>query len=76
MGSITFGLVPVRREDEPAWQEFAAVQLKGTLTAAALNGSLQRVLQNQGRGGAGIGRGLLGGRGRVGGADAGSTPER
>jgi mono/diheme cytochrome c family protein len=76
MGSITFGLVPVRREDEAAWQEFAAVQLKGTLTAAALNGSLQRVLQNQGRGGAGVGRGLLGGRGRAGGGDAGSTPER
>src|SRR5688572_4725649 len=76
MGSISFGLVPVRREDEAAWQEFAAVQLKGTLTAAALNGSLQRVLQNMGRGGAGAGRGVLGGRGRAGGGDAGSTPQR
>jgi mono/diheme cytochrome c family protein len=70
MGSIGFGLIPVRREDETAWAEFAAAQLKGTLTAAALNGSLQRVLQAQGRG-LGIGRGRLGGAGRGG---QGNTP--
>ena len=47
MGSISFGLVPVRREDDGAWQQFAAQQLKGTIAAAGLNGTLQRVALSQ-----------------------------
>jgi mono/diheme cytochrome c family protein len=43
MGSIGFGLIPVRTEDERAWAEFAGQQLKGTLLAAAQNGTLQRL---------------------------------
>ena len=69
MGSISFGLIPVRREDEAAWLQFAATQQKATLTAAALNGTLQRLLQS-GALGQGAGRGILG-RGRLGrGGDA------
>jgi mono/diheme cytochrome c family protein len=72
MGSISFGLIPVRREDEPAWEQFAGQQLKGTLLAAGQNGTLQRVALNQARGllaapGAGRGRGR-------GAAAASSTP--
>ena len=49
MGSISFGLIPVRREDEQAWDQFAGTQLKGTLLAAGQNGTLQRVAASQAR---------------------------
>jgi len=61
MGSISFGLIPVRREDEPAWEQFATQQQRGTLLAAGQNGTLQRVAANQARGllaAPGAGRGL------------------
>jgi hypothetical protein len=48
MGSISFGLIPVRREDEPAWEQFALQQRNGTLLAAAANGTIQRVAESQG----------------------------
>jgi mono/diheme cytochrome c family protein len=75
MGSIGFGLVPVRREDEAAWDQFALTQLKGTIAAAGQNGTLQRVALNQARGllaipGAGAGR--LGGRGAAAAPTAGT----
>ena len=67
MGTIGFGLVPVRREDEAAWNEYARQQNTGTLLAAATNGTLERVAKSLGidlRGNPGLGR-LLGlGRGR------------
>ena len=46
MGTIAFGLIPVRREDEAAWNQFAVTQQRGTLLGAAQNGTLQRVAQN------------------------------
>ena len=65
MGSVSFGLIPVRKEDEPQWAEFAGQQLKGTLLAAAANGTLQRIAQSQGlQPGAVQGLGRLLGRGR------------
>ena len=48
MGTIGFGLIPVRLEDEAAWNQFALQQRNGTLLAAAANGTIQRVLQSQG----------------------------
>src|SRR4029079_563269 len=50
MGSISFGLIPVRREDEPAWEQFAVQQQRGTLLAAGHSDTLQRVAANQARG--------------------------
>jgi mono/diheme cytochrome c family protein len=47
MGSIGFLLVPVRREDEPAWNQFAALHQKLTIAAAGKTGTLQRVALNQ-----------------------------
>jgi len=69
MGTIGFGLIPVRREDEAAWNAFALQQRNGTLLAAATNGTLQRVAQSlgidlQNTPGAGQGLGRLLGRGR------------
>ena len=69
MGTIGFGLIPVRREDEAAWNTFALQQRNGTLLAAATNGTLQRVAQSlgidlQNTPGAGQGLGRLLGRGR------------
>ena len=77
MGSISFGLIPVRKEDEPQWAEFAGQQLKGTLLAAGQNGTLQRLALSQGLQAApGAGRGGLAallGRGR-GAAAASAAP--
>jgi len=39
--------VPVRREDEPAWNQFAALHQKLTLAAAGKTGTLQRVALSQ-----------------------------
>ncbi|HVG72345.1 MAG TPA: hypothetical protein VM819_15630 [Vicinamibacterales bacterium] len=70
MGSVSFGLIPVRKEDEPEWAQFAGQQLKGTLLAAGQNGTLQRLAASQSRGlleAPGAGRGALAallGRGR------------
>src|SRR5688572_3880203 len=50
MGSVSFGLIPVRKEDEPEWAQFAGQQLKGTLLAAGQNGTLQRLAASQSRG--------------------------
>jgi mono/diheme cytochrome c family protein len=61
MGSISFGLIPVRREDEAAWGQFAAQQLKGTIAAAGQNGTLQRVALSQARDILGAGAGAQGG---------------
>lgn len=47
MGSIGFLLMPVNPADVQAWQQFAGVQLKGTIAAAGLNGTLQRLGLNQ-----------------------------
>jgi hypothetical protein len=71
MGSISFGLIPVRREDEAAWLQFAATQRNGTLAAALLNGTLQRLVQS-GAIDVGAARGILGrgARGRAAGAGA------
>ena len=69
MGSISFGLVPLRREDEAAWLQFATTQRNGTLTAALLNGTLQRLVQS-GAIDPGAGRGILGRGARGRGGDA------
>jgi tetratricopeptide (TPR) repeat protein len=79
MGSIGFGLVPVRREDEAAYDQFAATQLRGTLLAAGQNGTLQRVAANQARDlltapGAGRGGGLAALLGRGRGAATAASP--
>jgi|RhiMethySRZTD1v2_1073278.scaffolds.fasta_scaffold02211_6 mono/diheme cytochrome c family protein len=75
MGSIGFGLVPLRREDEAAWDQFALTQLKGTIAAAGQNGTLQRVALNQARGLlAPAGTGRLGGRGAGAGAAPAASP--
>lgn len=50
MGSIGFGLIPVNTQDEPVWNQFAALQLKQTIAAAGKTGTLQRVALNQARG--------------------------
>ena len=47
MGSVGFLLVPVRREDEPAWNQFAALHQKLTIAAAGKTGTLQRVALSQ-----------------------------
>ena len=78
MGSIGFGLIPVRREDEAAWDQFAGQQLKGTLLAAGQNGTLQRVALNQARGllaAPGAGRGLGRGAAAAAPASAGAASE-
>ncbi len=67
MGTVGFGLIPVRREDEAAWNAFALQQRNGTLLAAATNGTLQRVAGSLGidlQGARGGGLGALLGRGR------------
>ena len=76
MGTIGFGLIPVRREDEAAWNAFALQQRNGTLIAAAANGTLQRVAESQGidLGRAGRGLGQLLGRGRGRGAAPSPAP--
>ena len=76
MGTIGFGLIPVRREDEAAWNTFAMQQRNGTLIAAAANGTLQRVAESQGidLGRAGRGLGQLLGRGRGRGAAPAPAP--
>jgi len=68
MGTIGFGLIPVRVEDEAAWTQFAGTQQTGTILAAITNGTLQRVAESQGidlQGNPGIQRllGLARGRG-------------
>ena len=78
MGTIGFGLIPVRLEDEAAWNQFAAQQQNGTLLAAVTNGTLQRVAESQGidlQGNPGIQRllGLARGRGAAATPPAGST---
>jgi mono/diheme cytochrome c family protein len=47
MGSVGFLLMPVRREDVPAWQQFAAAWLRQTIAAAGKTGTLQRVALSQ-----------------------------
>ena len=76
MGTIGFGLIPVRREDEAGWNTFAMQQRNGTLIAAAANGTLQRVAESQGidLGRAGRGLGQLLGRGRGRGAAPAPAP--
>ena len=65
MGTIGFGLIPVRREDEAAWEQFARQQTLGTIIAAGQNGTLQRLGFVQGRLLDAIsGRGGRGGRGQ------------
>ena len=71
MGTIGFGLVPVRREDEAAWDQFSTTQRRGTLLAAVQNGTLQRLAARGLLGTAGAG--LLG-RGGRGGATAPDAP--
>ena len=43
MGSIGFLLQPVTREDEAAWQPFAAAWLRTTLVGAVRNGVVERL---------------------------------
>lgn len=77
MGSVSFGLIPVRKEDEPQWAEFAGQQLKGTLLAAGQNGTLQRLALSQGLQLPAAGRGGLAallGRGGRGAAAPSSAP--
>ncbi len=47
MGSIGFMLQPVRREDEPAWQQFAAQWLRQTLVSAVRNGTVERLRESR-----------------------------
>ena len=48
MGTIGFGLIPVRLEDEAAWNQFAGQQQTGTILAAVTNGTLERVAKSLG----------------------------
>jgi hypothetical protein len=47
MGTIGFLLMPVNREDEPAWQPFAAQWQRATLVNAVLNGTAQRLRESR-----------------------------
>jgi len=47
MGSIGFLLQPIRREDEPAWQLFAAQWLRQTLVSAVRNGTVERLRESR-----------------------------
>jgi mono/diheme cytochrome c family protein len=47
MGTIGFMLQPVRREDEPAWQLFAAQWLRTTLQNAVRNGTVERLRESR-----------------------------
>jgi hypothetical protein len=46
MGTVSFQLIPVNREDEPAWQQFAAGWLRTTLADAVRTGAVGRLRQN------------------------------
>ena len=55
MGTVSFQLIPVNREDEPAWQQFAAQWLRATLADAVRTGAVGRLRQSaieRGRGSA------------------------
>jgi len=47
MGTIGFLLQPVRREDEPAWQAFAAQWLRQTVLSAVRNGTVERLRESR-----------------------------
>jgi hypothetical protein len=47
MGTVSFQLIPVNREDEAAWQQFAAQWLRSTLADAVRTGAVDRLRQNR-----------------------------
>lgn len=47
MGSIGFLVQPARREDEPAWQAFAAQWLRQTLISAVRDGTVERLRESR-----------------------------
>jgi hypothetical protein len=47
MGSIGFLLQPVNKEDEAAWQPFAAQWLRTTLLNAVRNGTVERLRESR-----------------------------
>jgi hypothetical protein len=54
MGSVSFMLMPVREEDVPAWQLFAAQWLRTTVADAVRTGAVERLQQFRRGRGAGV----------------------